>query len=184
MSLMPPSQRYVVSLRDSNIWWLFYCNVVYSTLRTVFSVRYIAMAVAITGVMLFGLLLLSEFIFLEPYVIGYIAPGAEASFALILGISIMSGLVLPMNIYRMTLFRTNKSKMGGGFVGSFIGAVAGACSCGPVGFAIISTFGSVGSAAASFLTNYEIFIRTAALGILFLTLYTTNRSLKTECRIA
>ena len=142
------------------------------------------MAVAITGVMLFGLLLLSEFIFLEPYVIGYIAPGAEASFALILGISIMSGLVLPMNIYRMALFRTNKSKMSGGFMGSFIGAVAGACSCGPAGFAIISTFGSVGSTAASFLTNYEIFIRTAALGILFLTLYTTNRSLKAECRIA
>ena len=153
-------------------------------MRTVFGVRYIAMAVAITGAMLFGLLRLSEFIFLEPYVIGYIAPGTEASFALILGISIMSGLVLPMNIYRMTLFRANKSKMSGGFVGSFIGAAAGACGCGPVGFAIISTFGSVGSVAASFLTNYEIFIRTAALGILFLALYTTNRSLKAECRIA
>lgn len=156
----------------------------YGILRMVFTVRYIAMAVAITGVMSFGLLLLSEFIFLEPYVIGYIAPGTEASFALILGISIMSGLVLPMNIYRMALFRVTKSKMGGGLTGSIIGAAAGACGCGPVGFAIVSTFGSVGSVAASFLTNYEIFIRTAALGILILTLYTTHKSLKTECRIA
>ena len=154
----------------------------YSTIQAVFGVRYVAMAIGITGAMLFGLLYLSEFIFLHPYVIGHIPSGTEASFALILGISIMSGLVLPMNIYRMTLFRT-RSKMSGGIVGSFIGAAAGACSCGPIGFAVVSTFGSVGSTAASFLTNYEIPIRAAALAVLVLALYTTHRSLKVECRI-
>ena len=37
--------------------------------------------------------------------------------------------------------------MSGGIFGSIIGAAAGACSCGPVGFAVISTFGSVGATA-------------------------------------
>ena len=33
------------------------------TVRTVFGARYIAMAVAVTGTILFGMLLLSEFLF-------------------------------------------------------------------------------------------------------------------------
>ena len=33
------------------------------------------------------------------------------------------------------------------------------------------------------MTNYEIPIRLAALALLVVTVYTTNRSLKTECRI-
>ena len=155
----------------------------YSIVKMVFGPPYIAMAVAIAGSMIFGLLLLSEYIFLEPYLTGYVPSGTEAGFVLILAISILSGLVIPMNIYRIRILRQTRTKMGGGVVGSFIGAAAGACSCGPVGFAIISTFGSVGSAAATFLTNYEIPIRLAALALLVVTVYTTNRSLKMECKI-
>lgn len=152
-------------------------------IRMVFTPKYLAMAVAITGVMLFGLLLLSEFLFLEPYVIGHVPPGTEAGFILIILITALSGFVIPMNIYRIVMLSTSKTRMGGGLVGTIVGTAAGACSCGPVGFAIISTFGSVGSAASSFLTNYEIPIRIAALCILVFTIYTTHRSLKTECSI-
>lgn len=152
-------------------------------MRTVFGPPYVAMAAAIAGGMIFGLLWLSEYIFLEPYLTGHVPRGTEAGFVLILAISILSGLVIPMNVYRIRILRQTRTKMGGGVVGSFIGAAAGACSCGPVGFAIISTFGSVGSAAATFVTNYEIPIRLAALALLVVTVYTTNRSLKTECRI-
>lgn len=153
------------------------------TVRAVFGARYIAMAVAVTGAMLLGLLLLSEFLFLEPYVIGHIPPGTEVGFALILAISILSGLVIPMNVYRMVLLRGGGAKIGGGVLGSLVGAAAGACSCGPLGFAVISTFGSAGSVAASFLTNYEIPIRAAALAVLVVAVYTTHRSLKTECSL-
>ena len=143
----------------------------------VFTPKYLAMSVAITGVMLFGLLLLSEFLFLEPYVIGHIPPGTEVGFILIVLISTLSGFVIPMNIYRIAMLQTSKTKMGRGLVGTIIGTAAG------VGFAIISTFGSVGSAASSFLTNYEIPIRIAAVCVLALTIYTTHRSLKTECSL-
>lgn len=149
----------------------------------VFTPKYLAMSVAITGIMLFGLLLLSEFLFIEPYIIGHIPPGTEIGFVLIVLISVLSGFVIPINIYRIVMLNTSKTRMSGGFVGTMIGTAAGACSCGPVGFAIISTFGSVGSAASSFLTNYEIPIRIAAVCILILTMYTTYRSLKTECSI-
>ena len=74
--------------------------------------------------------------------------------------------------------------MSGGIFGSVIGAAAGACSCGPIGFAVISTFGSVGATATAFLTNYEVPIRIIAIGILTITYFTTVRSLKVECKIS
>ena len=89
-----------------------------------------------------------------------------------------------MNVYRINSFRNiPKKKMSGGIFGSIIGAAAGICSCGPIGFAVISTFGAVGGTAAAFLTNYEIPIRLVAIGILALTYYTTTRSLAVECKI-
>lgn len=132
--------------------------------------------------MLVGLLILSEYIFLEPYVVSHIPSGTEFGFVLIVAISALSALVLPMNIFRINILKKSKQKMGGGIFGSIIGAAAGACSCGPIGFAVISTFGSVGATATAFLTNYEIPIRIIAIGILAITYFTTVQSLKIECK--
>ncbi|PIW31641.1 MAG: hypothetical protein COW27_06175 [Nitrosopumilales archaeon CG15_BIG_FIL_POST_REV_8_21_14_020_37_12] len=155
-----------------------------ATLKTVFSnFRYVVLAVVIFISMLFGLLLLSEYVFLEPYVVSHIPDGTEFGFLLIVILSILSSLVIPMNVYRISILKSSKKKMSGGIFGSFIGAAAGACSCGPVGFAIISTFGTVGATASSFVTNFEIPIRIAAIGLLVIVYYTTVRSLKIECRV-
>ena len=132
--------------------------------------------------MLVGLLILSEYIFLEPYVVSHIPSGTEFGFVLIVTISALSALVLPMNIFRINILKKSKQKMGGGIFGSIIGTAAGACSCGPIGFAVISTFGSVGATATAFLTNYEVPIRIIAIGILAITYFTTVRSLKIECK--
>jgi len=104
-------------------------------------------------------------------------------FSLIVAVSVLAGMVLTMNIYRVRILRNSSKKMGGGVLGSIIGSSAGACGCGPIGFAVISSFGSIGGTAAAFLTNYEIPIRLAALAILGLTLYTTTRSISIECKI-
>ena len=155
-----------------------------STVQFVFSnPRYIVLGVVIFTCMLIGLLILSEFIFLEPYVVSHIPSGTELAFALIVIISMLSALVLPMNIFRINILKKSKQKMGGGIFGSIIGAAAGACSCGPIGFAVISTFGSVGATATAFLTNYETPIRIFAIGILIFTYFTTVKSLKIECKI-
>jgi len=73
--------------------------------------------------------------------------------------------------------------MSGGVLGSILGASAGACGCGPIGFAIISTLGSIGGVATAFLTNYEFPIRIASIAILVLVYYTTSKSILTECII-
>jgi len=145
--------------------------------------KYLFLSVVIFSTMLVGLLILSEYIFLEPYVVSHIPSGTEFGFVLIVTISALSALVLPMNIFRINILKKSKQKISGGIFGSIIGAAAGACSCGPIGFAVISTFGSVGATATAFLTNYEIPIRIIAIGILAITYFTTVKSLKIECKI-
>ncbi len=133
--------------------------------------------------MMITLLIISEYIFLEPYFVTHIPSGSEFGFFLITAISALSALVIPMNLFRITNLKSSKQKMSGGIFGSVVGSVAGACSCGPIGFAIISTFGSVGATATAFLTNYETPLRVIAIIILMITYFTTIKSLKTECRI-
>ena len=154
------------------------------TIKLVYSnSKYVLLASAIFVFMMIGLLILSEFIFLEPYVVAHLPSGSELGFVLIVTLSALSALVIPMNIFRINILKSSKRKMGGGIFGSIIGTAAGACSCGPVGFAVISTFGSVGAAATAFLTNYEIPLRIIAVAILAVTYFTTAKSLKVECKL-
>ncbi len=154
------------------------------TIKLVFSnFKYLLFSSVLFSSMMIGLLILSEYIFLEPYVVSHIPSGTELEFVLILIISVLSALVIPMNIFRINLLKASRQKMGGGIFGSIIGVAAGACSCGPVGFAVISTFGSIGVTATTFLTNYELPIRIIAIIILVITYFTTIKSLKIECKI-
>ena len=155
-----------------------------SILKLVFSnFKFITLSITIFISLMITLLFVSEFIFFEPFLISHLPNGSELGFVLILILSILSALVIPMNLYRITHLKNSKQKMGGSIVGSIVGSIAGACSCGPIGFAVISTFGSVGATATAFLTNYEIPIRIIAIGILIITYFTTIKSLKTECQM-
>ena len=155
------------------------------TLKLVFSSHfYIVLSVVIFTFMLIGLLVLSEYIFLDPYIVGYISQGTEFGFVLIVILSILSALVIPMNVYRINILKKSKGKMSGSVFSSFIGSVAGACSCGPIGFAVVSTFGSVGATTLAFLTNFELPIRIGAITLLAFTYYTTVKSLKIECKVS
>ena len=153
-------------------------------LKLVFSnFKFVALSITIFISLMITLLFVSEFIFFEPFFISHLPNGSELGFVLILILSILSALVIPMNLYRITHLKNSKQKMGGSIVGSIVGSIAGACSCGPIGFAVISTFGSVGATTTAFLTNYEIPIRIIAIGILIITYFTTIKSLKTECQM-
>jgi hypothetical protein len=155
-----------------------------NTTKLVFSnYGYIGLAAAVFAVMFMLISYLSEYVFFEPYFIFYIPDDRILGFALIIAVGVLSGIVIPMNVYRIKMLQNNTSKVGGGFLGSLVGASAGACSCGPVGFAIISTFGTAGGVATSFLTAYEIPVRLASIGILAYVYYTTTKSLSTECKI-
>ena len=154
------------------------------TIKLVFSnPLYLTASLTIFLFMLLVLLVSSEYVFLEPYVVSHLPPGTEIGLLLIVTLSALSALVIPMNLFRISILKRSKQKMSGSILGSVAGSIAGACSCGPVGFAVISTFGSIGATATAFLTNYETPIRLAAVAVLTVTYFTTVKSLKIECKI-
>lgn len=152
--------------------------------RMVFSdLRYAALAAAILSGLMFILLLLSGFVFLEPYPVAHIPLDGELGLVLIVAMSAISAVVIPMNVYLVGALRGSQKRLTGGVAGSIIGTAVGACSCGPVGLALVTTFGGVGAAASSFVANYEIPLRAAAVALLLATYYLTARSIGAECRL-
>ena len=120
--------------------------------------------------------------FLEPYIIFSIYPESIVNFSLILILSIFAGIVISMNIFRIRQIKKT-NKIGVSLFGTMIGASAGACSCGPIGFSIITTFGAAGGIATAFLDMYEIPLRIISIGILIVVFFTSLKSLKNECEI-
>ena len=120
--------------------------------------------------------------FLEPYIIFSIYPESIVNFSLILILSIFAGIVISMNIFRIRQIKKT-NKIGVSLFGTIIGASAGACSCGPIGFSIITTFGAAGGIATAFLDMYEIPLRIISIGILIVVFFTSLKSLKNECKI-
>jgi len=154
-----------------------------NSFKLVFSnYRYSTISILITLGLFFSLSIVSEYLFIEPYVVFSVYPDTAFNFSLIVIISILAGMVVGMNIFRVRLVKKVR-KIGSSITGTVIGASAGACSCGPIGFSIITTFGTTGSIASSFLTNYEIPLRLVSIAILVLVLWTTLKSISRECKI-
>jgi|TARA_B100000959_G_scaffold123016_1_gene129115 hypothetical protein len=154
-----------------------------NTFETVYSnYTYILIAIGIFFLLFFPLITISEFLFFEPFIVFSIYPETTLSFLLIVILSFFSALAVSMNIYRVKLIKKTK-KIGSSIIGTIIGASAGACSCGPIAFSIITTFGTAGSIASSFLNVYEIPIRLTSIGILGIVIFVTTKSLSRECKI-
>ena len=143
---------------------------------------YILTTIGIFFLLFLPLIIISEFLFLEPFLVFSIYPETTLSFSLIVTLSFLSSLAVSMNIYRVKLIKETK-KIGSSIVGTVIGASAGACSCGPIAFSIIATFGTAGSIASSFLTVYEIPIRLTSIGVLVIVIFVTTKSLSRECKV-
>ena len=143
---------------------------------------YILIAVGIFALLFFPLIIISEFLFFEPFIVFSIYPETTLSFSLIIILSFFSALAVSMNIYRVKQIKETK-KIGSSIIGTIIGASAGACSCGPIAFSVIATFGTAGSITSSFLTVYEIPIRLTSIGILIIVIFMTTKSLSYECKM-
>ena len=90
---------------------------------------YILIAIGIFFLLFLPLIIVSEFLFLEPFLVFSIYPETTLSFSLIVTLSFLSSLAVSMNIYRVKLIKETK-KIGSSIVGTIVGASAGACSCG------------------------------------------------------
>ena len=143
---------------------------------------YILILIGIFFLLFIPLITISEFLFFEPFLVFSIYPETTLSFSLIVTLSLFSAFAVSMNIYRVKLINETK-KIGSSIIGTIIGASAGACSCGPIAFSIITTFGTAGSIASSFLTVYEVPIRLTSIGILVIVIFVTTKSLSRECKV-
>ena len=143
---------------------------------------YILILIGIFFLLFTPLITISEFLFFEPFLVFSIYPETTLSFSLIVTLSLFSAFAVSMNIYRVKLIKETK-KIGSSIIGTIIGASAGACSCGPIAFSIITTFGTAGSIASSFLTVYEVPIRLTSIGILVIVIFVTTKSLSRECKV-
>jgi hypothetical protein len=152
------------------------------TLKIVFSNRlYILLSIAIFVGLLILLSVISEYVFLQPIATFYVPSEDVLGFALVVIVSALSALVVSMSIFRVKMLNTRQ--LSGSVAGPIIGASAGVCSCGSTGFAIISTFGTIGGTATAFLSNYEIPLRLIAIGILAYTYYVTSKGITAQCKI-
>lgn len=153
-------------------------------LKLVFSnKKYLILSIAIFVGLLIALSIVSQFIFLSPSFLFYVPAYNAINFALIVIVAALSGIVISLSIYRIRLMGIGIRKSGTGFLGSIIGASAGACSCGSVGFAVISVFGAAGGTATAFLTNYEIPLRLLSIAILGYTYYVSIKGITAQCKI-
>lgn len=134
------------------------------------------MSVTIFVVLLVMLSIVSEYVFLQPIVTFYVPNEDVVGFVLVVIVAASSGLVVSMSIFRVKILHARQLKSS--FAGPIIGASAGVCSCGPTGFAIISTFGTIGGTATAFLNNYEIPLRLIGIGILAYTYYVTSKGIE------
>lgn len=150
-------------------------------LQLVFSqCKYILLSITLFAGLLVMLAILSGFVYFQPNFLFYVSNEDILRFSLVVIVSALSALVVSMSIFRLKMMNTKK--MSSGFVGITIGVGAGACSCGPVGFSIVSTFGAIGGTATAFLTNYEIPLRLVAIGILAYTYYVTSKGITAQCK--
>jgi len=145
--------------------------------------KYLYLSCAIFVTLFISLSIVSEFIFLSPTVVFYVPAYALADFILIVIISALSGIVASFSIYRIRIMKNSLKRSGIGFFGSIIGAGAGACSCGSIGFSIVSVFGTIGGTATSFLTNYETPLRLVSIAILCYTYYVSAKDIAFKCKI-
>jgi hypothetical protein len=146
--------------------------------------RYLALSASIFVALLISLSIVSEFIFFSPNFLFYVPVYEIANFSLIVIIAALSGLVISLSVYRIRMLKSGVRRSGTGFLGSIMGASAGACSCGSIGFAAVSAFGAIGGTATAFLTNYELPLRLVSIAILGYTYYASVKGIMGQCRIS
>ena len=152
-------------------------------IRIIYSnASYTFISLGIFFLLFIPLISISEFLYFEPFLVFSVYPETTLSFILIVILSCLSALAVSLNIYRVKLIKETK-KLGTSIIGTIFGASAGACSCGPIAFSLITTFGTAGSIATSFVTTYEIPIRLISIGILVIVVFVTIKSLSHECEV-
>lgn len=154
-------------------------------IRLVFSdISYLVLSGIIFTSMLVLLLYSGGFLFFEPFWIFSIPDGMMPSFISIFVVSLLTSIVTSISVFQIKMIKKSSKKDGVGIISSALGAGSGICtSCSSVGFSIVSLFGIAGTTTMSFLNEYEIPIRIAAIGILGITYLSMIKKITSGCKI-
>lgn len=145
-------------------------------------ILYIGLAILVSALFWIFFNVYEELLYFSPILYFYLPDDAIVGFILSTASALLLGVVISMNSYLLknSIIKLDKSLISS----SFLTTITSFCaSCSSIGFVIISTFGSAGIIATSFLTNYQIPLRLVSLGILILALYTVSRRLMNSCSV-
>ena len=157
----------------------------YDSLRIVFTARlYLIISGVMGSAIWIALAWLDEFLFFQPFLVFYLRPGGLLNFSLIVLISLLSGIAISMNLFRLVrLKRPIRGSGGTGFIGSAVAFIAGVCGCTSVGLAIISLLGTAGGLATGFVVNYQLPLRVLSVSLLIVALYSVSRNIAKEFQL-
>ena len=154
--------------------------------KMVFSKKsYVGLAIAVAVAFWIILNALDGLLFFAPVLNFYypIPQDAIAGFIMTNIMACLIGMVTSMNVY---LFRNSKAGMNKSsfFSGSTFSTVSSMCaSCSSVGFYLATTFGAVGVATSSFMSNYQLPIRLLAIGLLIWAYYSAHKRITKSCSL-
>jgi hypothetical protein len=137
---------------------------------------------AVTGFVLFWIMfnVFDQLLFFSPMWSFYIRPDAVKDFIITNITAVLIGIVISINIYviRNTKLGFNNSL----FSGSILSIASSGCaSCSSLAVLFVSMFGSMGTEAVGFLTNYQIPLRIISIVILLWGLYSTITKISKPC---
>jgi hypothetical protein len=155
-----------------------------SVMRMVFSnIAYIGIAVALSAIFFVIFNALDGYLFFSPFFAFHVPPDSYPNFVLSIAIIVLLSIVISMNVYSFRNMKAKLKESSTWLSGSFIATASGVCGCTSVGFAIISSFGSAGIAASSFLTNYQIPLKIVSLMVLVFAYYSIRNNMIKSCAI-
>ena len=154
-----------------------------SSFKLVFSHKFyvfLALSIFVGFWILFNVL--GELLFFLPVFVFYLPEDAIPVFVLSNAISVLMGIVVSMNVY---VIKNTKLKMNRSFFsGSSVGVISGACaSCSSMGFILLTSFGSIGVAASTFLSVYQIPLLLVSIALLGWAYYSIHNKLTKSCML-
>jgi len=145
----------------SNRFYIFLASVIFTSFWIVFNV-------------------LGELLFFTPVLVFWLPSDAIPVFVLSNIISVLMGIVLSMNVYILKNIKVKMNKSS--FLGSTVGMTAGGCaSCSTVGFVLLTSFGTAGVAASTFLSIYQIPLLIGSIALLLWSYYSIHNKLTKNC---
>lgn len=145
---------------------------------------YIALTGIISSVFWVIFCTFDQLLFFSQVVVFYLPSDAVVGFILSTIISILLGIVISMNLYLLRHAKGLRTSTASLFSGSAIGVFSSTCvSCSSAGLLLVSTFGSLGIAASSFISDYQIPLRLMSMILLIWALYSISMTITKGCTI-